>query len=124
MGYLRDTVDRYVVWFIARPIGSLPTQQGEVESVTIEDIDRYSQQMLWDLDVHVAKDVIAQAVKTRKERETPVLVTTDKENVEGEAAAEWADGFGESDWDEQPPGLDWVDPNYEPDYDKSVPHLV
>ena len=85
---------------------------------------RKTQQMLWDLDVHVAKDVIAQAVKTRKERETPVLVTTDKENIEGEAAAEWADGFGEPDWDEQPPGLDWIDPNYEPDYDKSVPHLV
>lgn len=85
---------------------------------------RKTQQMLWDLDVRVAKDVIAQAVKTRKERETPVLVTTDKENVEGEAAAEWADGFGEPDWDEQPPGLDWIDPNYEPDYDKSVPHLV
>ena len=70
------------------------------------------------------KDSVGRAIKIRNERETPVLVTTDKENVEGEAAAEWVDGFGESDWDEQPPGLDWIDPNYEPDYDKSVPHLV
>ena len=32
-----------------------------------------------------------------------MLGTTEKENVEDETAAEWVDGFGEPDWDNQPP---------------------
>ena len=31
-----------------------------------------------------------------------MLVTTEKENVEDETAAEWVGGFGEPDWDNQP----------------------
>ena len=32
-----------------------------------------------------------------------MLGTTEKENVEDETAAEWVGGFGEPDWDNQPP---------------------
>jgi hypothetical protein len=32
-----------------------------------------------------------------------VLGTTEKENVEDETDAEWVGGFGEPDWDNQPP---------------------
>ena len=50
-----------------------------------------------------------------------MLVTTDKENVEAETAAEWVGGFGEPDWDNQPPGSDWDDGSHQPGDDKSVP---
>jgi hypothetical protein len=67
------------------------------------------------------KDSVGRAIKIRNERETPVLATTEKENVEDETAAEWVDGFEEPDWDNQPPGSDWDDANFQPGDDKSVP---
>ena len=67
------------------------------------------------------KDSVGRAIKIRNERETPVLVTTDKENVEDETATEWVGGFGVPGWDNQPPGSDWDDANFQPGDDKSVP---
>ena len=71
--------------------------------------------------IRKSKDSVGRAIKIRNERETPVLATTEKENVEDETAAEWVDGFGEPDWDNQPPGSDWDDANFQPGDDKSVP---
>jgi len=67
------------------------------------------------------KDSVGRAIKIRNERETPVLVTTEKENVEGEVAAEWVDGFGEPGWDNQPPGFAWDDGSHQPGDGESVP---
>ncbi len=50
-----------------------------------------------------------------------MLGTTEKENVEDETDAEWVGGFGEPDWDNQPPGSDWADESHQPDDGKSVP---
>ena len=50
-----------------------------------------------------------------------MLGTTEKENVEDETDAEWVGGFGEPDWDNQPPGSDWDDGSHQPDDGKSVP---
>ena len=71
--------------------------------------------------IRKSKDSVGRAIKIRNEDHGHLPVSSPIDDIEGEAAAEWVDGFGEPDWDNQPPGSDWDDANFQPGDDKSVP---
>ena len=71
--------------------------------------------------IHKSKDTVSRAIKIRNEDHGDLPVSSPTDDIEGEAAAEWVDGFEEPGWDEQSPGCDWDDTNFQPGDGKSVP---
>jgi len=56
-----------------------------------------------------SKDSVGRAIKIRNERHGHLPVSSPTDDIDGEAVAEWVDGFEEPDWDNQSPGSDWDD---------------
>ena len=71
--------------------------------------------------IRKSKDSVGRAIKIRNEDHGHLPVSSPIDDIEGEAAAEWVDGFEEPDWDEQSPTPNWDDTNFQPGDGKSVP---